>query len=46
LPGEYLNYWSIDDLFEYLDMCESLEKKAKTGDSIETINNSDEMERF
>ena len=36
----------MNDLFEYLEIHASTEKKAATGESTETLSTADDIERF
>lgn len=46
LPVMYMDIWSMNDLFEYLEIYSEQERKAKTGESKEVISTADEMEVF
>jgi len=42
----YMDIWSMNDLFEYLEIYSANEKKARTGESSETLTTADDMEGF
>lgn len=41
-----MDIWTMDDLFDYLDIYTDAEKKATTGETVETLSTADEMEGF